>query len=496
MKTALLIIIFLIGLVKASNAQNIDSIVIHAAKASMARGPRIGISIGVITGGNSFQYNFGSTEIGKNITPTSNTIYEIGSITKTFTSMLLAQAVGDKKVSLDDDIRKYLKGDYPNLEFKGKPIQILHLANLTSGLPNNLPEKMPPFESRDKTSQLFELRRVHDAYTRSQFLTDLRQVKLTVEPGLGPAHSNTAAQLLGFLLENVYGTTYSDLLKNYITEPFEMKSTFVTVPASLEGLCAKGYNENGTLMPEIPKDAGSAGVLRSSLADMLKYAGQQLREKDKRVVLCHNLRWGNTESFGIGLNWWLKTNFDGKRKLWASGGTFGFASYMVIYPERDFAVVLLANENDDGAEDALSGIADAVYNEMYFSAQQRASEGFGFSGSINILLEILNKNGFKNADSVARDLMQKDSSFKLSEGEMNNFGYHLLNKGGKEKALEIFKLNVNLYPESSNTYDSLAETYENLGDRTLAIKNYKRALELNPSNGNAAEHLKKLENVK
>ncbi len=496
MKSLLLIFASCICFVKVTNAQNIDSIVIHTAELGMIRGPRIGLSIGVITHDHSYQYNFGSTEKDKNSTPTNNTIYEIGSITKTFTSMLLAQAVSDKKVGLGDDIRKYLKGEYPNLEFNGNPIQILHLANLTSGLPDNLPEKIPAFKSTDQASQLFELRMIHDSYTRSQFLTDLHHVKLTVEPGQNPSHSNTAAQLLGFLLENVYGATYNDLLKKYIVEPFGMKSTFVTVPASLKGLYARGYNENGILMPEIPKDAGSAGALKSSLADMLKYTGQQLREKDKRVALCHDLTWGNFEDSGIGLNWSLKTNFDGKRKLWASGGTFGFASYSVLYPEREFAIVLLANENYGGAEDALSGIADAIYNEFYFSAQQRASEGFGFSRSINILLEALNKNGFKNADSIVKDLKKKDSSFKLSEGETNNFGYYLLNRASKEKALEIFKMNVNLYPESSNTYDSLAEIYESLGDKTLAIKNYKRAIELNPSNSNSAEHLKKLEDIK
>jgi Tfp pilus assembly protein PilF len=94
---------------------------------------------------------------------------------------------------------------------------------------------------------------------------------------------------------------------------------------------------------------------------------------------------------------------------------------------------------------------------------------------------------------VADDLKKHNPAFKLTEDEMNVLGYKFLNKGQKEKALELFKLNVNLYPASSNTYDSLAETYENTGNKILAIKNYKRALELNPQSTNAVEHLKKLE---
>jgi CubicO group peptidase (beta-lactamase class C family) len=71
--------------------------------------------------------------------PSQNTVYEIGSITKTFVSFYLANAVLEHKVSLDDDIRKYLKESYPNLEYNGAPIQLVHLANTTSLLPDWLP---------------------------------------------------------------------------------------------------------------------------------------------------------------------------------------------------------------------------------------------------------------------------------------------------------------------------------------------------------------------
>lgn len=476
-----------------ATAQNIDSIVSRAAAEFMSNSSKVGVSIGVVKDNQVYQYHFGSTEKSKVNAPNEKTIYEIGSITKTFTSMLLAQALVDKKMDLNDDIRKYLKGSYPNLEYNGQPIKVVHLSNLTSGLPDNLPEKLPAFKSADKDSQLFELKKMHDAYTRTQFLSDLHQVKLNRAPGLYPAHSNTAAQLLGFMLEDVYGMGYAELLKKYITVPLDMKSTFVSVPASFKAFCAKGYNEKGTLMPEIPISAGSAGVLTSSLPDMVKYVAHHLKEKDKRTILAHTLEWGNMESVGIGLNWYLKTNFDGKRKIWASGGTFGFSSYSVIYPERNFAVVVLANESDNGAEGAASNIAQTVYNELFFSAAERASEGFGFSKSINSLLEALNERGFEHAIEVAQQLKEKDASFKLPENEMNEFGYHILNKGQKTEALELFKLNASLYPESSNTYDSLAETYESMGDKASAIKYYKKALELDPSSTNAAEHLKKLE---
>ena len=490
MKRTWLILILLSGIFNIATAQNIDSITAKAAGSFMAGGPRVGLSVGIIKGGRVYTYHFGAKEKGKNTLPTGETIYEIGSLTKTFTSRLLAQAVLEKRVKLTDDIRKYLKGNYPNLQFEGKPIQLVHLANLTSGLPDNLPEVMPPSTAADPDAKLFEIQQFHDSYTKAKFLADLHGVKLKRAPGMSPAHSNTAAELMGFLLENIYGMSYDALLQKFVTGPLKMNSTYVTVPASKAGLSAKGYSQTGALMPVIPKDAGSAGVLTSSLNDMVKYLGNQLQEKNKAVLLSHRITWGDADTYGIALNWQTKTNFDGQRMIWGSGGTFGFASYMLFYPERGFGVVLLSNENDNGAENALSGLAHGVYDVVYFTAEERAKAGFGFSRSVNRLLEELNSRGFEHAADVAADLKQKDALFKLTEDELNNFGYSLIGRGWKEKALEIFKLNVALFPKSANTYDSLAETYDALGDKENAVKYYKKVLELDPGSMNAITYLK------
>jgi D-alanyl-D-alanine-carboxypeptidase/D-alanyl-D-alanine-endopeptidase len=475
------------------SAQNIDSTVRHAASVFMASGPRVGLSVGIIKNNQVYQYHFGSTQKGINATPNDQTIYEIGSVTKTFFSLLLAQAVIEKKVSLSDDIRKYLKGNYPNLQYNGQPIQLVHLANLTSGLPDNLPEKLPAIKTMSPVSQSFENKKFHDVFTRNQFLTELHTVKLTKEPGSNSAHSNTAAQLLGLLLENIYGPNYDALLIKYITGPLKMGSTFFTVPTAKQARYAKGYNEKGILMPEIAAGAGSAGGLKSSLADMLTYMKYQLEEKNAVVTMSHKPTWGKPESTAVGLVWYTKTNFDGKRDIWESGSTGGHSCLIDMYPERNFGIVILTNESDRESQDRITDMAETIYNELYFTAAQRSKEGFGFSAAANTLLDSLNKYGFQNAIKVAADLKQHDHSFKLIEDEINVLGYKFLNKGQKEKALELFKLNVNLYPASSNTYDSLAETYENTGDKPLAIKNYKRALELNPQSSNAVEHLKKLE---
>src|SRR5436305_1255724 len=107
MKKLLLLFILFTYTYNLVSAQNIDSTVRHAASTFMASGPRVGFSVGIIKNNQVYRYHFGSTQKNINDIPTDQTIYEVGSVTKTFFSLLLAQAVIEKKVSLSDDIRKY-----------------------------------------------------------------------------------------------------------------------------------------------------------------------------------------------------------------------------------------------------------------------------------------------------------------------------------------------------------------------------------------------------
>ena len=155
----------------------LDSLVDQALLTFFKNTSRVGISIGIIENGKASIYNYGSTQKGKPQLPTGNTVYELASITKTFGSNLLAKAVVDKKMNLNDDIRKYLKEDYPNLNYNGTPIALLNLVNLTSGLPNCMPDK-DIFAKADPDFIPYILDSVHTTYTRKDFYRDLHQVKL------------------------------------------------------------------------------------------------------------------------------------------------------------------------------------------------------------------------------------------------------------------------------------------------------------------------------
>ncbi|MET4105196.1 alpha/beta fold hydrolase [Hymenobacter sp. UYP22] len=96
------------------------------------------------------------------------------------------------------------------------------------------------------------------------------------------------------------------------------------------------------------------------------------------------------------------------------------------------------------------------------------------------------------AVAATNDLKKRETTYRHSESDLNSWGYTLLRQGNQQQALEVFKLNTTLHPESGNAFDSLAEAYLASGNKQLAATNYKKSLELNPQNTNAAEMLKKL----
>jgi CubicO group peptidase (beta-lactamase class C family) len=128
---------------------------------------------------------------------------------------------------------------------------------------------------------------------------------------------------------------------------------------------AKGYNNKGDLMPYIPQNLDAAGGIFSTIPDMLQYLKFHLDEKNEVVSLSHKVTTGDINHHAIGLNWQEVITSKKHKKIWQSGGTFGFSSYCVIYPKLNIAIVLLTNEADNTAQAELGHIADKIFNNIY-----------------------------------------------------------------------------------------------------------------------------------
>lgn len=236
----------------------------------------------------------------------------------------------------------------------------------------------------------------------------------------------------------------------------------------------------------IPYAAGSmySTVEDLYLWDRALYSDKLLSAKSKELMFKPNM-----ENYGYGF---VITNAPvgaAKEKIPVithGGGINGFNTSIVRLTGNQHLIVLLDNTSQGQNLDKISkGITNILYNQPYSQPKKSIAEA---------LFNTVAKNGAEAAVKQYRDLKTNQSAtYDFSEGELNTLGYQLLGMKKIRDAIEIFKLNVEAYPQASNPYDSLGEAYLMNGDKELALKNYKKALELNPQNANAANIVKRLE---
>lgn len=317
----------------------LDTIVENIVKPHIQNSLNAGLSIGIIQNGETNFYHYGETKKESGNLPNNTTIYEIGSITKTFTGFLLAQAIKDKKVSLDDDIRKFMATKYANLEFEGNPILIKHLVNHTSTLPR-LPENLdqqPNFDPENPYAN----------YSKEMISMYLQDFKMNAQPGIKQEYSNFGMALLGIILENIYKTSYQSLVKNYISMPFKMKNTFENVPtANLNINFASGYNSDGLKTKSWNlRSFVAAGGIKSTIEDMTKYLQENIAETNPKIALSHEITFTN-EKQSNGYAWVIYKTKDNNNLIWHNGGTGGFTSFCGFIKEKNIGIVVLNNSTN------------------------------------------------------------------------------------------------------------------------------------------------------
>jgi len=319
----------------------------------------IGLSIAVVDEGHAFFYDYGSTSRSKAELATPQSIYELASVTKTFTASLTAQAVVDGRMSLDGDFRRDLPGDYSNLAWDGQPITLRTLLTHRSGMPRDIPDTDAIFAHKEAPD--FEARMIalNSGFGREQLLAALRTTRLRSAPGTQQAYSNAGFLVIGLGLEQVYGQPIDALLGEYITRPLGMSSTGFTLSDSEHARLVQGYDRYGHLAPYRPQDAGAAWGLYASPRDMAQYVRWQLRDSDPVIHLSHQALVGNADD-GEAMAWNLGGD-QAQPMIWHGGGSFGMSSQVVLYPQQHEGFVLLANDTCEGTESALKNMAMAVH---------------------------------------------------------------------------------------------------------------------------------------
>jgi len=342
-----------------------DSVIHEMARDFMKDPVKIGLSVGVIKNGITFVFHFGSVQMGSGRVPDDQTLYEIGSVTKTFTGMLLAQAIVENKISLDDDVRKYLSGEYPGLVYQDHAIRIRNLVNHTSGLPLLMPD-IPDLFRYGPDSVPGQITALYRDYTQEEFFKDLQQVQLHTLPGSRFSYSNVDAQLAGFILEKVYGKPYAALVGQYIFRPLGMDHSCFSLDSDLYSHAAKGHNGHGIVVPyNHPLSIlQPAGGICSTVTDMLKYLETQLNGNNRIASISHEPSCEKDGPCDFGLFWQIDHTYDKKRFYWHSGATFGFSAVCALYPDSDAGIIVLSNEYDMNSIPEIEEFTRKLYRRL------------------------------------------------------------------------------------------------------------------------------------
>ena len=305
------------------------------------------LSIAIIKNGKTNYY--GIIKVNDTIKPAENQnkVFEIGSITKVFTSTVLASLVVDKKLNLTDNINTF----YP-FPFKDNvELSFVNLANHTSGLP-----KLP------KNLDLSNGTNPYKNYGEKEIETFLKDLlKLENEPSKTYSYSNLGAGLLGYTLGLSQKSSFQNLLQKKIFNKYKMTSSF-TSSQGLDNRLVKGLNPKGETVSNWDFDVlfGGGGIL-STTEDLVKFANAQFNPKNKELDLTRISTFKINESMRIGLAWHIITSKNGKDIYWHNGGTGGYSSSMAVNIDDKTAVIILANVSN--VNDKIDGMCFELINK-------------------------------------------------------------------------------------------------------------------------------------
>lgn len=299
------------------------------------------------------QVAYGLANLELNVPVSAETVFEIGSLTKQFTAACILLLSQEGKLSVDDKISRHLE----HLPEAWQNITLRHLLTHTSGIKS--------YTGLDG----FELTR---HLTQAQFIAALAAYPLEFPPGQAFKYSNSGYNLLGFIVENVSGSTYWDFLSGHVLHPLGMNSTTNRIPALIIPHRAAGYEQTNHVWINRDydlTDVFSAGAIVSTAGDLAKWS-QSLDQGTLLAAGSMQEMWtpatlndGSQIKYGFG---WRIDQFEGHRTIGHGGSTSGFSAALQRFPDDRLAVILLTNTDEQIATDLARGVA-----RLYFAEQTK-----------------------------------------------------------------------------------------------------------------------------
>ncbi len=430
--TALVFLLHCINLTADDHADKIEKLLKEYDEIGMFSGRVLLAKDGNVI----FDRSFGFANWESKTPVTNETLFRIGSLNKMFTHAMINQLKNEGKLDHSDPLSKFIDLYQGNEDDK---ITIKMLIEMSAGLGDylNNPEFM---------QNRANFRTVDD------FIKIIKNEPLLFEPGTDRKYSNSGYVVLGAVIEKVTGRSYTDNLNERIIEPLGMKNTFYkligeSIPNAASGtIITFSGNKRNSPFAEQPSPAGG---MFSNADDLLKF-DIELR---KTNLIPQGIRAGGNQ-------------------VWNS----------VLAQLKDGYTLIINSNFGQAADEIIMRYEDMLENKPY----PKPDVTFNMK-----LYRVLKDGGIKELSAQLKTLIS-GSGMEYNDNHLNFFGYELMAENELDNAIEVFKLNCELFPNVPNVYDSLGEAYMNAGKKDLAIKCYKKVLEMEPGNRNAVKMLEQL----
>ncbi len=411
---------------------------------------------------------------------TTNTIFDIGSLTKQFTASAILKLEMQGKLSTSDTITKY----FQNISIDKSAITIHDLLRHQSGLPSGIGDD-------------------YEAINEADFLETVVKAPLRFKTGTDFSYSNIGYSLLALIIEKVSDQNYEQYLFKNLWEPAGMKTTGYSRPNFNTVLIAIGYGKNNMVWGKPTSKIwngkepylhlkGNGGIL-STTEDLFKWhkalMTNNILSKEAKEKLYHpKIRANENEKAYYAYGWDVSQTDRNTFRVWHNGTNNIFYADFMRFIDEKTTLIMMSNKSNRDLDQLNFEVAKIIFEKNYKPIIPIADNETNQKFSQEIIETVLGKG----IEKARLEYKGKPSKTDILENILNTKSYELLSQNKYDEAISIFTMNTIAYPNSFNAFDSLGEAYMNKGDKISAIKNYEKSLHLDPTNGNAEDMIKKL----
>lgn len=447
-----------------------------------------GAAVALIEGGDVvFVQGYGYADAANRQPVTAQTGFNVASISKPVTAWGIMRLVERGKLELDAPVERYLtRWQFPPSEFDASHVTVRRLLSHTAGL------SVTGYSGWSPGDELPTLEESLNGATNGS-----GDVRLILAPGTQWRYSGGGYTVMQLLVEEITGTKFSDYMREEVLLPLGMSGTDFEWTPSIQAASAQAYDQLGEPAPIARFTAQAAGGMHTTIENLATFAAAALNGPDgtagrgvirpESVDVLTSPAPATEGRYGLGYG--IAPFGEGMVRVGHDGSNRGWHSLLEIIPETGDGFVMITNSSN-GWSAYQQVFCDWVAWKTGSRPKCEKSIGSTFAAT-------LRKGGLEAAREQYHDLKKANrDEYRFNEHELNRVGYALLQAGQARDAIIVLSLNVEEYPNASNPYDSLGEAYMAAGEKEAAKRNYRKSLELNPENNNAADMLKKLQEQK